>query len=272
MPAAPLHPAQPDLLEVEALGVSFGKTPVVRDVSFSVARGETVGLVGESGSGKTTVGRAVLALLDSSIARVTGKVQFDGFNVLEARGPLLRDLRRQMQIVFQDPAGSLNPKLTIAQALTEPLRIHGFASTFDEALPIAQETLEKCGMPRHAVERYPHQFSGGQRQRIAIARALVLKPALVVCDEPTSALDVSVQAQILNLLMELRKSMGLSYLFISHDMGVINHMCDRVLVMAKGEVVESGPRESVLRSPSHPYTQKLLASVFSSRSPQGSEV
>jgi ABC-type glutathione transport system ATPase component len=240
------------------LGRVMGVARAVDGVSFEVGRGETLGLVGESGSGKTTVGRAVLRL----IAAAGGSVEFDGKDVLAMRGERLRALRRRMQIVFQDPAGALNPRMRIGAIVAEPLRVHGMVRGADAVRKRARELLEQCGMPGEGVlGRYPHEFSGGQKQRICIARALATKPDFVVCDEPTSALDVSIQAQILNLLKDLRRDLGLSLLFISHDMGVVEHMCDRIAVMKGGRIVEMGARERVLGAPEHEYTRELMRAV-----------
>ena len=239
------------------LGRVSGQAKAVGGVSFDVAPGETLGLVGESGCGKTTVGRAILRLIPPT----SGSVRFDGSDVLAAKGVQLRELRRQMQIVFQDPAGSLNPRMTICQTITEPMLVHRLCRGAKEARAEAASLLERCGMPADSLDRYPHEFSGGQRQRITIARALALKPRFIVCDEPTSALDVSIQAQVLNLLSDLRDQFKLSYLFISHDMGVISHIADRVAVMQAGRIVENGTREQVLNRPEHTYTRSLLAAV-----------
>ncbi len=266
----PEKPARLDspLLCVSGLKVHFpirrgllqrvkGYVKAVDGVSFDVWPGETLGLVGESGCGKTTVGRAILRLIPAT----GGQVAFDGNDVLAASGKPLRMLRRQMQIIFQDPGGSLNPRMRIGAIIGEPLRVHGMVQSRDELRERVGELLERCGMPRAAGERYPHEFSGGQRQRIGIARALALKPRFIVCDEPTSALDVSIQSSILNLLADLRDDFKLSYLFISHDMAVIQHICDRIAVMYKGKLVEYGTRDAVMESPEHPYTRALLSAV-----------
>jgi ABC-type oligopeptide transport system ATPase subunit len=234
-----------------------GYVKAVDGVSFHVKRGETLGLVGESGCGKTTVGRTLLRLIPAT----GGSVTFNGIDVFGASGKELKSLRQQMQIIFQDPAGSLNPRMRIASIVGEPLKVHGLVSDKDELRHRVEELLEKSGMPRLAADRYPHEFSGGQRQRIGIARALALEPKFIVCDEPTSALDVSIQSQILNLLADLRDELGLSYLFISHDMAVIQHICDRVAVMYKGKIVEEGTREEVIENQQHKYTQALLSAV-----------
>jgi ABC-type oligopeptide transport system ATPase subunit len=229
----------------------------VDGVSFDLARGECLGLVGESGCGKTTVGRTILRL----IAATSGSVRFEGEDVLAASGSRLRSLRRHMQIVFQDPGGSLNPRMRVGSIIGEPIEVHGIAKGRDAVHAAVKEVLDRCGMPRTAVDRYPHEFSGGQKQRIAIARALALRPRLLVCDEPTSALDVSIQAQILNLLSDLQRDLGMSYLFISHDIAVVQHMCSRIAVMLAGKIVEEGSREQVTGSPRHEYTRQLLSAV-----------
>lgn len=229
----------------------------VDGVSFRINPGETLGLVGESGCGKTTVGRAVLRLIQPT----AGGVRFEGKDLLAMGSGELRRTRRRMQIIFQDPAGSLNPRMTVGRAIAEPLLVHGLCATRREARERVERLLDRCGMPKSSAARYPHEFSGGQRQRVAIARALALEPRFIVCDEPTSALDVSVQAQILNLLCDLRDQMGLSYLFISHDMAVVRHIADRVAVMKGGRIVEQGGRDEVLERPTQAYTRALLDAV-----------
>ncbi len=234
-----------------------GWVKAVDGVSFDLARGETLGLVGESGCGKTTVGRTILKL----IPHTSGTVEFEGRNVFAAHGAALKALRRDMQIIFQDPAGSLNPRMRVGAIVGEPLVVHGLVKSRDELREKTGELLVRCGMPKAAADRYPHEFSGGQRQRIGIARALALEPKFIVCDEPTSALDVSIQAQIINLLTDLQSEFGLSYLFISHDMAVIQHVCRNIAVMYQGKIVEHGEREQILENPRHKYTQSLLSAV-----------
>jgi oligopeptide/dipeptide ABC transporter ATP-binding protein len=224
----------------------------VNDVSFTIPKGMALGLVGESGCGKSTVARAVLRLVEPD----SGEVIFDGINIGAAKGAAMRRLRQRMQIVFQDPYSSLNPRRTIRQALEEPLRVH-FRLSRKEIIEKAELAVVEVGLRREEMERYPHEFSGGQRQRIGIARALVLGPELIVADEPVSALDVSVQAQILRLLEGLRERRGLSFLFVSHDLGVVRHFCERVCVMYLGRIVEEGATADVLDRPLHPYTKLL---------------
>ncbi|MFB0985091.1 MAG: ATP-binding cassette domain-containing protein [Phycisphaerales bacterium] len=228
----------------------------VDGVSLDLAPGETLGLVGESGCGKTTVGRTILRLIPAT----SGEVIFDGKSVFQQSAVNLRALRREMQIIFQDPGGSLNPRMRVGRLVGEPLMVHGLAKG-DELQYRVEQLLERCGLWKQAADRYPHEFSGGQRQRIGIARALAVEPRLIVCDEPTSALDVSIQSQILNLLDDLQDEFGLSYLFISHDMAVVHHVCDRIAVMYNGKIVEIGPRDQVIHDPQHEYTKALLSAV-----------
>jgi len=233
-----------------------GWVKAVDGVSFHIREGETLGLVGESGCGKTTVGRTILRLIPAS----GGKVYYKGEDIFEQNAGEMRRLRREMQIIFQDPAGSLNPRMRVGKIVGEPIQVHGLARG-DELRSKVEDLLERCGLWAGAADRYPHEFSGGQRQRIGIARALALNPNLIICDEPTSALDVSIQSQILNLLEDLQAEFGLSFLFISHDMAVIHHVCDRIAVMYKGKIVEEGDREEIIFNPQHPYTQALLSAV-----------
>lgn len=228
----------------------------VDGVSFDLAKGETLGLVGESGCGKTTVGRTVLRLIPAT----SGSVTFQGKSIFDMRAAEMRRVRRDMQIIFQDPGGSLNPRMRVGGIVGEPLIVHGLA-TGEELRYRVEMLLERCGLWKQAADRYPHEFSGGQRQRIGIARALAVEPKLIICDEPTSALDVSIQSQILNLLADLQEERGLSYLFISHDMAVIHHVCDRIAVMLNGKIVEVGTRDQVINNPQHEYTKALLSAV-----------
>ena len=229
----------------------------VEDVSFSIGRGETLGLVGESGSGKSTTGRAILR----STPIASGRVSFDGNDITHVTGAALRALRRNMQLVFQDPYASLNPRMNVLEIVSEPLIVHGIASSVDEASPIVADLLSRCGLPSDALTRYPHAFSGGQRQRIGIARALALQPKFIVADEPVSALDVSVRAQVVNLLQDLQRDMGISYLFIAHDLSVVRHISHRIGILYSGHLVEYAPTNNVYESPIHPYTEALLSSV-----------
>lgn len=256
------------LLEVQNLKVHF---PVkrgvlsrsqdfvraVEDVSFSIALGETLGLVGESGCGKTTLGRAIVRLIEPT----AGSIRFDGKDLAHLGGAELRAQRRQLQMIFQDPYGSLNPRLTVEDIIGEALDIHGLADGSSARAKRVAELLKAVGLDAAYAQRYPHEFSGGQRQRIGIARALAVEPKLIVCDEPVSALDVSVQAQIINLLQDLQQQHGIAYLFIAHDLAVVEHISRRVMVMYLGKVVELAEAKEVIRAPKHPYTQALISAV-----------
>jgi len=254
--------ADAPLLVIRDLSVRFrvpgARTPLsaVDGVSLDIARGETLGLVGESGCGKSTFGRAVLQLVPPS----GGSVRFDGAEIAGLSASRMRPFRRRMQMVFQDPFASLNPRMTVGQALAEALAVHGLAPAAARTPRIA-ELLGQVGLRADAAERYPHEFSGGQRQRIGIARALAVEPDFIVADEPISALDVSIQAQTINLMMDLQERLGLTMLFIAHDLAVVRHISDRIAVMYLGRVVELAGREALYRTPRHPYTQALLSAV-----------
>jgi len=228
----------------------------VDGVSFDLERGETVGLVGESGCGKSTLGKTILRLVPSS----EGGITLDGADITHLGDKAMAPHRRKVQMIFQDPFGSLNPRQTIRTVLDTALKVHKLGDRAERERQM-REIVTRVGLPADALDRYPHEFSGGQRQRIGIARALILRPALIVCDEPVSALDVSIQAQILNLLVDLKRDLGLSYLFISHDLSVVRYFADRVLVMYLGRIVESAGHATLWRDPRHPYTKALLAAV-----------
>lgn len=228
----------------------------VDDVSFFVRKGETLGMVGESGCGKTTVGRTMLRLIEPT----AGSVQFDGKDVFTLKPNDLKVVRRDMQIIFQDPYASLDPRVPIGESVMEGLHIHNIG-TKKERVDIMMETLKKVGLEDYHARRYPHEFSGGQRQRIGIARALALRPRFIVCDEPVSALDVSIQSQVLNILKDLQQEFGLTYLFIAHNLSVVEHVSDRVAVMYLGKMAELATREDLFRTPLHPYTQALMSAI-----------
>jgi oligopeptide transport system ATP-binding protein len=235
---------------------TVGEIAAVNEISFEVAAGETLGLVGESGSGKSTTGYCILQLTKPT----SGSVKFEGTELTDLGREEMRKMRRELQIVFQDPYSSLDPRMTVGDIVGEPLIVHGIGTRKDRGIRI-RELLDVVGFNPSFTNRYPHEFSGGQRQRIGIARALALSPKLIVCDEPVSALDVSIQAQILNLLKDLQRDFGLTYLFIAHDLAVVRAMSDRIAVMNKGQLVEVGPAEQVYKNPQHDYTKALLSAV-----------
>lgn len=256
-----------ELLRVEGLKKYFpitsgffskvtGHVKAVDDISFSVKAGETIGMVGESGCGKTTAGRTIIRLIEPT----AGKVIFKGEDIMSLKGAALKDMRRNMQIIFQDPYSSLNPRKTILDIVGEALEVHGIAFG-SEKEDIVASLLEKVGLSPKYINRYPHEFSGGQRQRVGIARAIALKPSLIICDEPVSALDVSIQAQVINLLIDLREEMNLSYIFVAHDLSVVKHISYRIIVMYLGKLVEMAETKELFRNPAHPYTQALLSAI-----------
>ncbi|MBI4306752.1 MAG: ATP-binding cassette domain-containing protein [Chloroflexi bacterium] len=263
-----MNPTRDVLVDVRNLQVHFpvtsgllqrkvGVVKAVDDVSFSIKRGETVGLVGESGCGKTTLGRAILRLIDPT----GGQIYFEGEDVTSLRGGELRRLRRKAQIIFQDPYSSLDPRQTAGNTIGEPLLIHGTTPARREYRSRVAELMEVVGLNANMADRFPHEFSGGQRQRIGVARALSVRPDFIVCDEPISALDVSIQAQIINLLVRLQSEFKLTYLFIAHDLSVVRHISDRIVVMYLGKVMEIADRDELYKNPLHPYTKALLSAV-----------
>ena len=256
------------LLEVEHLKKYFpitggvfsrtvGHVKAVDDISFHINKGESLGLVGESGCGKSTIGRTILRLQE----KTSGTVLFKGVDIYKLRRDKLRNLRPKIQIIFQDPYSSLNPRVKVGEAIGEALFDHGMVHNQRELKERVVETMNICGLASYQYNRYPHEFSGGQRQRIGIARALIMNPEFIVADEPVSALDVSIQAQIINLLSDLQQDKGLTYLFISHDLSVVEHLCDRVGVMYLGSMVEMAPKRELFRNPLHPYTKALMSAI-----------
>jgi peptide/nickel transport system ATP-binding protein/oligopeptide transport system ATP-binding protein len=263
----PSNTEKSDLIQVENLVKYYpvlggvlrrvvAQVKAVDDVSFSIKKGETLGLVGESGCGKTTVGHTILRLLPQT----NGQVYFNDQNIFRLKGSALKDLRREMQIVFQDPYSSLDPRLPVGESIAEGLKIHKVGTSQDR-VDYVVDTLRKVGMEDYHAFRYPHEFSGGQRQRIGIARALALNPKFIVLDEPVSALDVSIQAQVLNILQDLQEEFGLTYLFVAHNLAVVEHISDRVAVMYLGKIAEMAPRDRLFGNPLHPYTQALMSAI-----------
>lgn len=261
-------PASETLLEVRNLSKHFllkrsffssrvGAVQAVDNVSFTIKKGETLGLVGESGCGKSTLGKTLLRLIQPS----AGQIIFDGTDITQLNAEAMRAMRQKMQLIFQDPYASLNPRMTISSILTEPLKIHQLYSTAAEKKKQLYELLDYVQLPQDALHKYPHEFSGGQRQRICIARALAVKPQFIVCDEAVSALDVSIQAQVINLLMDLQQELGLTYLFIAHDLKVVEFISHQVAVMYLGNIVEMAPAQAIYQNPQHPYTKALLSAI-----------
>ncbi|MBQ8591077.1 MAG: ATP-binding cassette domain-containing protein [Firmicutes bacterium] len=249
------------LLEVKNLKKYFkvpnGYLHAVDDVSFTLERGKTLGIVGESGCGKSTTGRAILRLIEPT----AGEVIFEGRDITTLNKSQMRDMRKDMQIIFQDPFSSLDPRQTVSQAIEEPLKINGIIKDKNERLERVMELMKTVGLAERLVNTYPHELDGGRRQRIGIARALAMNPKFIVCDEPVSALDVSIQAQILNLMKEIQEDLGLTYMFITHDLSVINHFADDIGVMYLGRMIEKAPTETLFENPMHPYTNALLSAI-----------
>ncbi|WP_127754486.1 oligopeptide/dipeptide ABC transporter ATP-binding protein [Devosia sp. 1566] len=267
-PLSSIRSELPPTLRVRSVGVEYPlagggfwgkprKLTALEDISFDLRPGETLGLVGESGSGKTTIGRAVLRRVENT----SGQIIFKGKDITQMRGERLRQLRRGMQLVLQDPYASLNPRMRVLDIVAEPLLVHGLAKSLDDARDRVTDLLRLVGLPVDASERFPHAFSGGQRQRIGIARALALQPDLIVADEPVSALDVSVRAQVVNLMQDLQRELGLSYLFIAHDLSIVRHISHRVAILYAGRMAEIADRDTIYRRPAHPYTEALLSAV-----------
>ena len=238
-------------------GREVGAVKAVNEISFGIKKGETLGLVGESGCGKTTLGRSILRLVEPT----SGEVLYNGEDILKYNAKKMREMRRKMQIIFQDPFASLNPRMTVGGILEEPMRVHGLFSTGQERVKRLHQLLDYVQLPKDALNKYPHEFSGGQRQRVCIARALAVEPEFIVCDEPVSALDVSVQAQVVNLLMDLQKELKLTYLFIAHDLKVVEYISDRVAVMYLGNMVEVAESHELYGDSMHPYTKALFSAI-----------
>ena len=249
------------LLEVRNLKKYFdtnrGPLQAVDNISFSIEKGRTLGVVGESGCGKSTLGRTILRLQEPT----SGEIWFNGEDIVKYDKKQVKALRSKMQIIFQDPYASLNPRMNVRKIISEPLTTHGLARTKDEIESQVKALMDEVGIPREFINRYPHQFSGGQRQRIGIARAIALHPRLIICDEPVSALDVSIQAQILNLMQDLQEELNLTYMFITHDLSVVRHFSNDIVVMYLGQMVESAPAKALFKNPMHPYTKALLSAI-----------
>ena len=249
--------SQSPLLEVRNIQIKYGKFTAIEDISFDLYKGETLGLVGESGCGKSTLGYSLMSLIE----RAKGEIFFEGKRISDLKQRELKRLRRDIQIIFQDPYSSLNPRITIGKAIEEVLIVHGIEKDKTRRRELILQMLEKVGLEREHFNRYPHEFSGGQRQRVGIARALILNPKLIICDESVSALDVSVQAQVLNLLNDLKREFGLTYIFISHDLAVVKYMSDRMMVMQRGAIEELREADEIYANAQSEYTQRLISSI-----------